>query len=254
LEWSQHNVYAVTLPAESLFAKKKSIGVKSNVPDFAIKVVKDNATFKRECAVLVATRQSFFMGASSKGCSVSVLPAAFSGIVSEHSCTQSSWQWWSEGVKSITGGVIFMRLGEGLPKTLDDALRTRIINDCIPELRSIHELGYVHTDLRLPNILKFEEKYMPIDFGEAVEIGTDVNLSEFSEGRKKCLIYSPLDSTIKWNAEHDIEMLFRAVYSCPADIVEDAASHATSVSVSAGGNREQKRVVAARGRKKRKLR
>ena len=146
-----------------------------------------------------------------------------------------------------------MRLGEDLPMTLDGALRTRIINDCIPELRKIHELGYVHTDLRRPNILKFDKKYMPIDFGEAVEIGTEVNLKEFSEGRKECLLHSPLDSTIKWYAEHDIEMLFRAVYSCPADVIENVNSHATSVSVSApsaGCNEERRRVVEARGQSK----
>ena len=139
LEWSQHNVYAVTLPAEFSFDKKKCTGVKSNVPDFAIKFVKDDAAFEREHAVLVATEQSFYMGASSKGCRVSISPDAFSEVISAGSRTQSGWPWWSNGVEPTTGGVIFMRFGEGLPETLDDALRTRIINDCIPELSTAHQ-------------------------------------------------------------------------------------------------------------------
>ena len=221
LEWSQHNVYAVTSPKKYFFDKKESLGVCCDAPEFAIKVVKDDKAFKREHDVLKATKQFYFLGASCKSGGISMSPKGLSGVCCEDYRAQSGWGHWSRDVTATTGGVIFMLLGESLPEDLDGGLRIRVINDCIPQLRIIHGMGYVHTDLRLPNILAFSGKYAPIDYGEAVKIGSDVNLTEFSERRKVCVMLSPDVSSIKWGAERDIEMLFRAVYSCPAEAGEN---------------------------------
>ncbi len=57
-------------------------------------------------------------------------------------------------------------------------------DDCIRSLTAIHEAGFVHTDVRWGNILKFPNgHYVMVDFGEAVKVGTYVNCSGFSKNR-----------------------------------------------------------------------
>lgn len=69
-----------------------------------------------------------------------------------------------------------MHQGESVPEDPDHVTRTKIVNNCMQALQMMHAKGYVHTDLRLPNLLKFDRKYQPIDFGEAVVKGARVSV------------------------------------------------------------------------------
>ena len=112
-------------------------------------------------------------------------------------------------------------------------------------LKRIHHAGYYHTDIRLPNILKFEDnKYSLIDFGDAVKKGATVNINRFSQGRKSLVTdlvvtavavaavengannvdYSHNSKTtavLKWNRAYDVEMLLRAVFNAPAMMTDN---------------------------------
>ena len=121
---------------------------------------------------------------------------------------------------------MIVRVGENVPDPLDHVSRCAVFTDCIEALQSLHEKGYCHTDLRLPNLLKFDEKYEPVDFGDAVKTGTAVCIEDFSEGRRKLLTaaaagHTSARNSIEWNVGHDIEMLARAVFGAPVTEDED---------------------------------
>ena len=56
-----------------------------------------------------------------------------------------------------------MKRGEPIPSHYS---YTDIYLNCRESLKRLHVQGYCHTDIRLPNILKFGDKLELIDFGE----------------------------------------------------------------------------------------
>ena len=249
LDWSQHRVYDITLPEkvqwpESLedlseednAAKKSCIAVECQCPHFAMKVIRDDEAFKRELRVLTTIEPGYFIsGVSGNGEVTGPLEISdqTKKLLAKRRKTLNSSKekdkgWWS--LKKIStlshspGGVLIMRVGENVPHPLDHVSRCTVFTDCIEALQSLHEKGYCHTDLRLPNLLKFDEKYEPVDFGDAVKTGTAVCIEDFSEGRRKLLTaaaagHTSARNSIEWNVGHDIEMLARAVFGAP--VTED---------------------------------
>ena len=77
--------------------------------------------------------------------------------------------------------------------------------------------GYVHTDLRKHNLMVYKGVAQPIDFGEAVAIGSEVDLAQMSEHRLKLAksafsLGSLADSvheppSMPWQTETDLCML-----------------------------------------------
>jgi hypothetical protein len=245
LDWSQNRVYDVTLPKEVSWPSskkprhenknvgKKCIGVAYNSPSFAVKVVCNDQMFQHELGVLSAVAPSFFIcGVSYDGVisgdasCLSTTEAANAQEARARKAVGSDEGWWSkkfysQGCESQQGGgVLIMKVGENVPDLEDfnHNLRCDVVNDCLAVLRSVHQEGYCHTDLRLPNVLKFNGKYTPVDFGEAVLVGAEVCVDDFSEGRKKLLAdasSSRPGRKMEWHKEHDVEMLMRAVFDIP---------------------------------------
>lgn len=249
LDWSQHRVYDITLPEMVQWPKanklspdedwesgKTCVGVACDSPTFAMKVVCSNDAFRREAMVLHKIGPSFFIcsvGSSRK------TNGDLSGVVTDASfnihnvrakalnSARKGEGWWRSQNRGRAqgGGVLVMRVGESkfdLENEDDEqdthAWRCAVVNDCLASIELMHSAGYCHTDLRRPNLLQFDQKYVPIDFGDAVKIGEEVSVDEFSEGRKNLVTAAARctpGSTICWGKEHDVEMLFRAVFDIP---------------------------------------
>jgi hypothetical protein len=251
LDWSQHRVYAITLPEKIQWPDSQAVssneslaeantdtkggrlvvGVRGDSPHFAVKIVCIDEEFQRELGVLDAVKPSYFISGISwvgkgkgkvsrnKGARVHA-PESTAEVFKQHAGGRNKIKsWWSlkQTTRPLLGGALVMHVGENIPEPLDDTLRRVVFHDCIISLRPFHEAGYLHTDLRLPNLLKFQGKYQPVDFGDAVKTGALVNVDDFSQGRKQ-LLAAANNSTqrcIKWNIGHDIEMLSRAVFAAP---------------------------------------
>ncbi len=76
-------------------------------------------------------------------------------------------------------------------------------------LDRIHSAGYCHTDIRLPNILRFGDNFELIDYGDAVKHGEEVDTYKFSTRRKQLVTVK--SRKVIWQRSHDIEMLARTV-------------------------------------------
>jgi hypothetical protein len=106
-----------------------------------------------------------------------------------------------------------MERGMSLPEELDGGLRLAIFDDCVRAIRRCHDKGYFHTDLRLPNVLRFRDRYEPVDFGEAVKAGQGVLIETLSDSRKQLVTLTTSNSTHEmWSSGHDTEMLARSVF------------------------------------------
>lgn len=215
LDWSQHNVYAISVPQKF----KSHDGVHCDKPDFALKVMRSNDAFDREETALTAIKPDYILGTRRHNNNEPI-------SIGENEC-KKRWKlkkstkniWWASAVRHLPGegGVVVMKLGEKLGDDIDANadLKIRIIDDCMNSLQRIHNAGYVHTDLRRPNLLLFNDKFMPVDFGEAVQIGTAVNLDDFSSGRRNLTFNRNTAGNVEWGKEHDVDMLFRAVCNFP---------------------------------------
>jgi hypothetical protein len=213
LDWSQHNVYAISVP--QIF--KKKVGVHCDKPDFVLKVMRSDDTFAREEAALTAIKPDYILGTRWHN---SNEPISIGEKKHKKRWSLESIEkiWWVSALRHLPteGGVVAMKLGEKLGDDIDANadLQIRIIDDCMSSLQRIHNAGYVHTDLRRPNLLLFNDTFMPVDFGEAVKIETAVDLNTFSSGRRN-LTFNRNTEIVHWGKEHDVEMLFRAVCNFP---------------------------------------
>ena len=238
--WSQFRVYEITLPdliprpGSNYGQGQKAVGVRANKSLFVMKVVGEDHAFNCELEALAAVKPSFFV------CGISYNGSTTKGAGSVHKFSESTVKifknrehaanvgcgWWAHACEMApsSGGVLIMHQGESVPEDPDHVTRTKIVNNCMQALQMMHAKGYVHTDLRLPNLLKFDRKYQPIDFGEAVVKGARVSVNQLSEGRRKLVSDTAAaaktnEASICWNERHDVEMLFRAVFDAKAEEV-----------------------------------
>ena len=89
----------------------------------------------------------------------------------------------------------------------------KVYSDCFNDLVYIHEKGYVHTDIRMANIVKFGDKFSLVDFGLTVRAGSLVNLASRSEYVRQYLV-SPEKAQCKsvtWVAALDFDMLVLSI-------------------------------------------
>ena len=128
--------------------------------------------------------------------------------------------WWNAfPVKPIIGGVVVMAFEDKLPEELTMELKQEIIRCCVSDLRVMHARNYCHTDIRPANIMKIKGKYTLIDYGEAVEMNTRINVYTFAAGRKKLVDKRyDMDGTMEWGIMDDCLMLCRGL-----SLVDDAA-------------------------------
>ncbi len=112
------------------------------------------------------------------------------------------------------GCVIFMRCGVPFAALKSCLSLEKVYNDCFNDLVYIHEKGYVHTDVRMANIVKFGDKFSLVDFGLAVRAGSLVNLATRSEFVRRYLV-SPEKAqceSVSWVAALDFDMLVRSIF------------------------------------------
>ena len=109
-----------------------------------------------------------------------------------------------------------MKIGKSVGPIFDPKV---VFNDCVASLNAIHKKGFVHGDIRMPNILLFGKTYSLIDFGEAASIHAtmSVSLENISTCRrnKGPLEFLEVKSKVSWTPKHDFEMLARAVFDIP---------------------------------------
>jgi hypothetical protein len=250
LAWSQFRVYEIALPylVDRPDSKKKrgqkTVGVSANTSLIVLKVVGEEDAFRRELAALDAVKPSFFV------CGISHDGVTIKGAGDVHKFEKSTVKifkdrkgaavdgcgWWRSACQLApsSGGVLLMHQGESVPEDPDHDTRTEIVNNCMEALELMHAKGYVHTDLRLPNLLKFDGIYQPIDFGEAVKTGAGVCVDQLSDARRKLVSDAAAKTkgaSLYWNEHHDIEMLFRAVFYAEAVTVEEAVERPCNVIV-----------------------
>lgn len=188
------------------------VGVVTNHPDFAMKIIHCSGSFNTEVNALFAIKPPYFIsGISFKG---DVTPGTYPLPTPNSSIpligNTSEGGWWTRTPRPSNGGCLLMEMGEALPDPLEHSTRHDIFNQIYRSLAHMHALRYCHTDVRLPNILKFGDKYCLIDYGEVVATGAMVDIEEFSDGRKD--LVSELGPYVSWESGHDVAMLARAVY------------------------------------------
>lgn len=214
LDWSQHNVYAISVPQKI----ERHDGVYCDKPNFALKVMRSDDAFVREDTALTVIKPDYLF--DTRRCNdKKFISTGENGNKKRWSVKLTTKKiWWASAIQHLPteGGVVVMKLGEKLGDNIDSNadLRVRILDDCMHSLQRIHNAGYVHTDLRRPNLLLFNDKFMPVDFGEAVKIGTAVDLRTFSSGRRN-LTFNRNAEIVNWGKEHDVDMLFRAIWNIP---------------------------------------
>ena len=234
--WSQCRVYDITLPRNVTWSsntatadndnRKHCVGVVVNTVSFAVKVIGGTEAFNQEWAALQAVKPSFLLGtvAFCNGSSAAVRDAADSFPKVQFTEAMGSIQtkrakmlssspvrgWWNtEPPVPSTGGVVVMKFGEHVSESEALVHRLQIFDNCYDCLDAMHEKEFCHTDVRLANVLRFGESFALVDFGEAVPVGTDVNIAKFSEGRKRLVTTGSVDS-LRWQCKHDVAMLARA--------------------------------------------
>lgn len=129
----------------------------------------------------------------------------------------------------LRGGAIVMQCGDQIGS--EGQVRPgEFLRDVLESLTAIHLAGYFHTDLRLPNILKFTSGYQIIDFDLAVRIRdpphkTFVNLQgrggqyeslgwRFRNAEGWVTVIGEIDEviTVAWTAADDLDMLYRTIH------------------------------------------
>lgn len=156
------------------------------------------------------------------------------------------------GLEVNTGGVIIMK--KGLPIDVQELNRTAV-SQLQESLWHIHSAGVVHTDIRISNVMKFDDRVELIDFGFAQSIngpGTQpssesdplssrlgqltiedrLTAGQFasvatpgSGARKDEVGYrlahymntTPNPITVKWTFQDDVEMLLNLILKCLAN-------------------------------------
>jgi hypothetical protein len=225
-DWSQSRVYDITLPAKFEWPRnidfnsldeetsRECVGVVNNAPNFAMKIIHESDSFTTEVEALFAVKPPYFISGIS--CEGIVTHGAHPLTTPSHSfppiSNDSNGGWWNRTPPPPSqGGCLLMDVGEPLPNQLNDpATQHDIFNQIYQSVSKMHNLNYCHTDIRLPNILKFGDKYCLIDYGEAVKEGAVVCIEGFSERRKQLVFES--GPYVRWRSSHDIAMLARAVY------------------------------------------
>lgn len=235
--WSQSRVYDITLPSklkwpkgQNFSAHKHCVGVVANAVTFALKVVGSDESFEKEAKALNAIKPSFLLG------HISFCDSSVPDVLDPDVCTKAmraiqtersellgkddSAGWWRQLPKvPSSGGVVIMKFGTLVvaPDTSSHETRCQMFDNCLESLKEMHGHKYCHTDVRLANILRFDNKYALVDFGEAVRRGSYVRVSDFSEGRRKLLAAgcSSGVAVLKWGYVHDVEMLTRTCFGAP---------------------------------------
>jgi hypothetical protein len=229
--WSQNRVYQITLPEnydfpqhleqssnDELVPPRNStcLGVNSQNPTFAMKVVQSTDEFTTELECLTKVKPIFFIcgfGVEDKQNNINKNKVLFQKSFQRIDCQLDSTGWWNNDIhRSSSGGVIFMKIGEELSRdtlTIEDS--KRIFNDCLQSLRILHSKGFYHTDVRLANIIRLKDTYELIDFGAAIKVGATVDTTEFSTDRRN--LVTPLQNEEKWSALHDVQLLTNSLFN-----------------------------------------
>jgi hypothetical protein len=233
---SQSAVYDITLPVKHNWprsvdrrpdeeAVSTCTAVKCGNPSFAMKIIHDSTAFEREASALSHVKPDYFK------CGVSSSNQMFPGhrkmtfdkdmktlFTIRANAIRNRSGWWTRVPPPRGGGCLFMQFGEALSSSheLDVSTRITIFNDVMESLSRLHARDYYHTDIRLPNILKCEDRYTLIDFGEVIQKGDRVCLDTFSEDRRNLVSVVPGGvSMVLWDRAHEVEMLTRCVFDIP---------------------------------------
>jgi hypothetical protein len=229
---SMHNVYAVTFPSiisypsNSSSSRKQCEGVIADQPHFVIKVIQQDVAFNKEYSCLQRLKPDYFLGGMPFSQSVvqprdlhaqlPVPPVSDIELSSSiTACSIADVVWWRTNPIPTCGGVLLMKIGQPISiATLPQVARWAIYKDCVNCINKLADEGYHHTDVRLANILRFDDVYQLIDYGEVVVIGDTVNLNQCSEERKHsiALRFGDDGSHVCWDRGHDIEMLVRTLF------------------------------------------
>ena len=263
---SQHRVYSIATPRyvtwpthmihddEEFSSGRRVVCVDANKETFAMKVIGSDEAFARESAALIAIAPPHFYGSKS----AKVSDAVFSQTLqlskdAKNICKSVGSKgagWWEKSAPAAAaGGVLFMNIGESVGDGFDPKV---VFNDCTASLNAIHAKGFVHGDIRLPNILKFGSAYSLIDFGEAArfdsEMQSTISLANISADRrnKGPLEFLEAKENVLWAPKHDFEMLARAVFDVttsagaqmPKRVREQVATEDTAKAL----NRKRKRI------------
>ena len=195
---------------------------------FSLKVLLDGGTTaadQNEVAVNEAIEPAHYCGSvtfSSAAAPTCKILSATSAAFAQHSYADNiaATGWFQRCPKLPQQGcVIFMRCGVPFAMTDEAAMKSclsleKVYSDCFNDLVYIHEKGYVHTDIRMANIVKFGDKFSLVDFGLAVREGSLVNLATRSEFVRRYLV-SPEKAqceSVTWVAAFDFDMLVRSIF------------------------------------------
>ena len=63
--------------------------------------------------------------------------------------------------------------------------------------------------------IRFDKRFDLVDFGEAVKVGTSVNIAAFSEKRIQLAIADAFVDRLQWDYKHDVAMLARSCFDVP---------------------------------------
>jgi hypothetical protein len=149
-----------------------------------IKVVDGDANYDFEKAALEAIRPAWYSGHFSQ--IAQRLPQKPDQSVVQTSPKQAVW-WQKLPYDEFSGGLIFMEPGKQICSTAlpDNQLNwEHVMLDCWHSLQRIHERGYCHCDVRIPNICKFGDNYELVDYGFARKFGQSTSGGPQTEGLK----------------------------------------------------------------------
>ena len=218
--WSLNRVYAISCPVlrnsciSSVLTPQKY--------DFLVKIVEDKESYQIESEILDTLKPNYYR----KSIGFEQFPTLdislfrqnpkLTKFLEEHKknvklVARDSW-WNKTPVMPVGGGGIIMSRGISVTRSSlnDESLQTVYLDLC-KCLSNIHKLGYLHRDIRWPNVI-FNPKtkmYELIDFGNACSISnSDIRISEDSRFVPSS-IPKPIDDSIifKWTTATDFEML-----------------------------------------------
>ena len=230
LAQSQSIVYGVTVPKVYKSGGTPLIGidVEPSSITYAVKIIRDGATFKTESEALqkIAAEAGLNSNFYALGC----VPR--NGEATRFS-TISEWEtgirykptgrfWWDRfDTVEREGGAIIMRRGIVTASRCfraDDALPKQVCSDLVNSLQLAHSAGILQCDLRRRNFVQLSDSWQVIDYSLSAEVNSQANYkleagaqAEYAGNNVKALYKKK--APIQWTKVDDYQMLIANIMS-----------------------------------------
>ena len=130
---------------------------------------------------------------------------------------ESEWKisqttsWWNRQHECAAGAII---MNQGT--ACDEVSSNEIMSGVCRSLFALHQSGYVHRDIRLPNILKFGDHVQLIDYGFACKKGEQSSQGLFDAMVQRAgpvfqQLHGRYGNSLQWHRTTDHEMLMRVL-------------------------------------------